>query len=208
MRQNGLENVILGNQKVAYLRGIKFIVMPETTFTLSYEDGTFFRNGDVFGVRFERILDHDVEAVWKAMTEPGQLAQWLAPATIKEDTISLQLTGGTMGGRILQWEKDKLLEYEWHNGSIVRFELLGEGPGRCRLVFTYRQVIESQLLGAAAGWHYHMDVLRLVLDGGLPPGDAPKHWEAISRDASFRYKTALQKFDGGQGAFRSTMAMP
>jgi uncharacterized protein YndB with AHSA1/START domain len=172
--------------------------MPEIQFTLSQKDGTFLRRKDSFGVRFERILDHPVPTVWQAITEPGLLAQWLAPATIKDNCISLQLTGGKMGGKILQWKKNELLEYEWHNGTIVRFELLAEGPGRCRLVFTHTHIIESQLSGAATGWHYHMDVLGIILDGGSAPRDAPKHWESISRDASLRYKTALQQFDGRQ----------
>ena len=172
--------------------------MPEKNFTLSHKDGTYFRKGGTGGVRFERILDHPVPAVWKALTDPDQLAQWLAPATITGESISLQLTGGTMGGGILQWEENRLLEYEWHNATVVRYELLSEGSGRCRLVFTHSAVVESQLMGAATGWHYHMDVLGLVLDGGSAPQDAPKHWESISRDASVRYKTALQKFDGRQ----------
>jgi uncharacterized protein YndB with AHSA1/START domain len=179
--------------------------MAENNFSLSHRDGTFFRKGDTCGVRFERILDHPVPAVWEALTDPDRMAQWLAPATITDGTISLRLTGGAMGGRILQWEENHLLEYEWHNGSVVRYELLGEGAGRCRLVFTHSAVIESQLMGAATGWHYHMDVLELVLAGQAPPKDAPKHWESISRDASGRYKLALQKFDGSR---HSTIAMP
>jgi uncharacterized protein YndB with AHSA1/START domain len=170
--------------------------MPENNFTLSHKDGTFFRRGNSFGVRFERIFDHPVPNVWKALTDPGQMAKWLAPATIDGDTICLHLTGGTMGGRILQCKEDHLLEYQWHAGSIVRWELLSEGQGRCRLVFTHSAVIESQLQGAATGWHYHMDVLGLVLRGQAPPRDAPKHWENISREAAARYTTALQKFDG------------
>jgi uncharacterized protein YndB with AHSA1/START domain len=177
--------------------------MPEKHFTLSQKDGAFFRKGDTYGVRFERLLDHPLPAVWKAITEPSVMAGWLAPVTITGGTISLHLTGGKMGGRILRREEDHLFEYEWHNGTVVRWELLGEGPGRCRLVFTHSAVIESQLLGAATGWHYHMDALELILAGQAPPADAPKHWESISRDAALRYKTALQHFDG-----RSTMVMP
>jgi len=169
--------------------------MPETNFNLSHQDGSFFRKGDTLGVRFERILDHPVPAVWKALTDPAQMAKWLAPATIKDDCISLQLSGGTMGGRILQWRENEVLEYEWHRGTIVRWELLTEGPGRCRMVFTHRAVVESQLHGAATGWHYHMDVLALTLDGKSAPQDAPKHWESISRDAAARYKIALQNFN-------------
>ena len=170
--------------------------MPEINFTLSHKDGSFFRQGNSFGVRFERIFDHPVPTVWKALTDPGQMAKWLAPASIDGDTICLRLTGGTMGGRILQWKDNCLLEYQWYEGSVVRWELLGEGPGRCRLVFTHSVVPESQLQGAATGWHYHMDVLGLILDGEAPPQDAAKHWESISHDAAARYKTVLRKFDG------------
>ena len=146
--------------------------MPEQKFTLSPKDGTFFRDGDTLGVRFERILDHPVSVVWKALTDPDQLAKWLAPTTIKGDTISLQLTGGRMGGKIIQWKENALLEYDWYEGSVVRYELLNEGPRRCRLVFTHSAVMNSQLQGAATGWHYHMDVLGLVLDGQAPPKNA------------------------------------
>lgn len=170
--------------------------MPENNFTLSHKDGTFFRKGDTVGVRFERILDHPVPTVWKALTDPEQMSKWLAPAIIEGDTISLQMTGGKAGGKILQWEENRLLEYEWNGGSIVRYELNTEGPGRCRLFFTHSNCIQSQLHTAATGWHYHMDVLGLILDGQAPPLDAPKHWENISRNAANRYQLALQNFNG------------
>ena len=169
--------------------------MSANNFTLSHKDGTFFHQDDIFGVYFERIFDHPVSRVWEALTEPGQLAQWLAPTTIRGKAISLQLTGGTMGGKILQWKENSLLEYEWYEGSIVRWELLTEGPGRCRLVFTHSNVIESQLQGAATGWHYHLDGLGLILDGDKLPDNPVSIWEQISRDAAARYKKALQKFD-------------
>lgn len=164
-------------------------------FTLSKQDGSFFRKDNTFGVRFERILNHPVPTVWDALTKPEHLAKWLAPVTIKGDIISLQLTGGTMGGKILQWKENALLEYAWYQDSIVRWELLAEGPGRCRLVFTHSNVMESQLHGAATGWHYHLDGLGIVLDGAELPSDAVQRWESISRDAAARYKTALQEFD-------------
>jgi len=173
---------------------LKLNVMPEKNFTLSHKDGTFFRKGDTFGVRLERILDHPIPTVWKALTDPAELAKWLAPATIKGDAISLQLTGGTMGGKIIQWKENSVLEYDWYDGSVVRWELLTEGPGRCRLVFTHSAVTQSQLQGAATGWHYHMDILGLLLDGETLPQNPVQQWENISRAAAARYKTALQIF--------------
>jgi hypothetical protein len=71
-------------------------------FILSADDGSFFKTGDCAGVYFERILEHPVDQVWAALTEPRHLAHWLAPAVIqgrKGGTITLQLTGGVMGER-------------------------------------------------------------------------------------------------------------
>jgi uncharacterized protein YndB with AHSA1/START domain len=168
--------------------------MSPENFMLSLQDGRFFRTADTVGICFERIFEHPVSRVWEALTEPGHLAQWLAPAVIKGGaggTISLQLTGGTMGGRILQWKKDALLEYVWYNGSVVRWELLRESDDRTRLVFTHTHVTEKQLADAAKGWHYHLDVLSLVLDGSERPSNVVVRWDAITRTASARYREQL-----------------
>lgn len=168
--------------------------MALQNFTLSLQDGSFFRTADTVGVVFERIFDHPVSRVWKALTEPAQLAGWLAPAVIKGragGTISLQLTGGTMGGRILQWKENAVLEYIWHNGTVVRWELLSEGRDRTRLVFTHTHVQHAQLLDAAKGWHYHMDMLSFVLDGMEQPSNPVQRWDEITREATVRYRSLL-----------------
>lgn len=157
------------------------------TFRLSDQDGTVTANS----VRFERILDHPVERVWAALTEPDQLSVWLGPARVEGGAggnITLQMTGATNGGKILQWKKNALLEYEWYKDSVVRWELLTEGPGRCRLIFTTLRVATSQLEGAAIGWHFHMDALEIMLDGAVVPYKyAVAHWPEISQPVSVRY---------------------
>jgi uncharacterized protein YndB with AHSA1/START domain len=170
--------------------------MPEKDFTLSLQDGSFINLGDRIGVQFERILDHPVEKVWRALTQPEQLAKWLAPASITPGpggSITLRLTGGTMGGKITKWKENILLEYAWHNGSTVRWELLHEGKDRTRLLFIHCCVAEGQLADAARGWHYHLDVLALALEGKKAPENAVQRWEQIARDATLRYKAALDK---------------
>jgi uncharacterized protein YndB with AHSA1/START domain len=183
--------------------------MPEQTFKLSSHDGSFFKSGDSAGLYFERILEHPVHAVWAALTEPEHLAKWLAPAVIeagKGGSISLKLSGGVMGGKITEWRKPDgrprqrggdgpadrgtggsmgpLVEYAWHNGSTVRWELLTEGEGRTRLVFTHRHVTASQLIDAAKGWHYHLDMLTLVLDGKPKPHNPVERRYGIRRRRS------------------------
>jgi uncharacterized protein YndB with AHSA1/START domain len=163
----------------------------EETFRLSDRDGTVTASS----VRFERILDHSVERVWAALTEPDQLSVWLGQATVEGGaggTIILQMTGATNGGKILQWKENMLLEYEWYKDSIVRWELLKEGVGRCRLIFTTLQVVSSQVEGAAIGWHFHMDALGIMLDGGTVPYKyAVAHWADLSRPVSARYAEQL-----------------
>ena len=96
-----------------------------------------------------------------------------------------------MGGKITKWKENILLEYAWHNGSTVRWELLHEGKDRTRLLFTHCHVTEGQLIDAAKGWHYHLDVLALILDGKKAPENAVQRWEEIAREATLRYMAAL-----------------
>jgi uncharacterized protein YndB with AHSA1/START domain len=178
--------------------------MPEKNFTLSTDDGVFYMTTGEAGLTFERIFDRSTSRVWAALTEPDQLAKWLAPTTIEGregGTITLHLTGGTMGGKILKWKKNELIEYVWHNGSSVRWQLLSEGRGRTRLVFTHRKVKESQLVDAAKGWHYHLDALSLVLEGKNVPENPVEAWDEITRDATKRYKTALLALEPAQDPF-------
>ncbi|HXB95626.1 MAG TPA: SRPBCC family protein [Puia sp.] len=170
--------------------------MSSPSFTLSHHDGSLFRTPDTVGVCFERILEHPVRQVWEALTNPEHLSKWLAPTVIKGGvggTISLQLTGGVMGGTILQWKEQALLEYVWHTGSVVRWELLNEGRDRTRLIFTHTHVRENQLLDAAKGWHYHLDLLSLTLDGAAKPDNPVGQWDAITRDATLRYRRSLEE---------------
>lgn len=57
--------------------------------------GTIEEAGDKHILRYERRLDHPVERVWAALTEPEQLAGWLAAAD------ELGLVEG--GGVALRW---------------------------------------------------------------------------------------------------------
>ena len=168
--------------------------MPEKKFVLSVNDGSFFETGDSAGVYFERIFDHPVDRVWTALTEPKHLAHWLAPAVIdgrKGGTITLQLTGGVMGGKITAWQENVVLEYAWYNGSTVRWELLSEGKSHTRLLFTHRHVPGRQLVDAAKGWHYHLDLLGLELDGQEMPHNPVAQWDEITREATLRYNAAV-----------------
>ena len=172
--------------------------MSEKILSLSDRDGSFHQSGDAYCVRFERILDQPIQRIWTALTEPGQVSAWLAPATIKGragGSISVEMVGGKMGGKILQWKEDNILEYQWYMDSIVRWELLPDGDRRCRLIFTFRFAPKSQLKDAATGWHYHLDALAVIAAGEKMAAVRIEDWEKISGKAAARYEALLQKLE-------------
>ena len=58
-------------------------------------DGTLERRGGHQVIRFERRLGHPVERVWRALTDPDEIAAWLALADLELEE----------GGRVvLTWQ--------------------------------------------------------------------------------------------------------
>jgi uncharacterized protein YndB with AHSA1/START domain len=118
-------------------------------------------------VRLERRLDHSVERVWRAITEPEELRQWspgvprweLEPGNV----FTSEDAEGT--GRIVEVDPPRLLAYEWERDAF-RFELHPDGDG-CRLVFTH--VLDDATLGerTAAGWELYFDRFDAHLAGGF-----------------------------------------
>jgi uncharacterized protein YndB with AHSA1/START domain len=150
--------------------------------------GAVERQGNDYVVRFERYLDHPVESVWLALTEPGAIGKWLAAATTFEldqgGTIELRWAGAEDGAgmraTITELDPPRLLEWSGgppgHPAAACRWELRPEGHG-CLLRFSSAvPVDEIDRKKAAdpehwsppsllAGWHYHLDNLEEVLDG-------------------------------------------
>lgn len=138
-------------------------------------------------LRFERRLAHRPEKVWRALTEPGELAHWF-PATITTQpriggTLRFLFDAGAPDGdytrgRVLELDPPKVYAFSWA-GSVLRFELVPDGDG-CLLLFTYT------LSGAgtagdlpsvarqAPGWDACLGLLVAWLDGesAEPPGSS------------------------------------
>lgn len=115
-------------------------------------------------LRFERRLPHPVERVWRAVSEPAELARWfVAPV---HWTPAAGETFEAMGesGAITELDPPRALEWTWGD-ELFRFELRPDGDG-CLLAFTH--VLHDRALGAqhAAGWDSYLDRLDAVLAGG------------------------------------------
>ena len=97
--------------------------------------GTLESADNSYRLRFERRLDHSPERVWRAITEPEELAHWFPPGE------ELQVT---------ESEPARLLAGTWY-GDELRFELRPEGDA-CVLVFTHTFAEREKAARDAAGW--------------------------------------------------------
>ena len=138
-------------------------------------------------LRLERRLDHPVERVWRAVTEPAELSRWFVapvPWTPREGET---FEGGGASGRITTLDPPRLLAWEW-DVEHYSFELAPEGDG-CVLVFTH---VFNPDLGPgwqhAAGWEMYFDRLDAHLAGGfLSEEDAHARSDALRE----HYRTAF-----------------
>ena len=139
-------------------------------------------------LRFERRLPHAIERVWRAVSEPAELAQWfVAPVDwIPEEGETFEAAGDT--GRVTAVEPPTTLAWEW-GAERYRFELSATGDNTTTLVFTH---VFSGALGPdwqhAAGWETYFNRLEVHLDGGhLTEEEAHEGIDALMDD----YKEAF-----------------
>jgi uncharacterized protein YndB with AHSA1/START domain len=143
-------------------------------------DATLHTVGGEPTLRFERRLRHPPAKVWRAVTDPAEMAHWfpaavelrLRPGAPMRFTFGDgALVDGTSDGEVLEVDEPRVFMFRW-NSDVLRIELVPDGDG-CRLVFT--QTIgggRTGLLGAgrsAAGWDACLDQLTARLDGTTAP---------------------------------------
>ena len=93
-------------------------------------------------VRFERRYPHPVDRVWRAVTEPDQLAHWF-PSAVEVDLreggeMSFTFPGGEMepmDGAVTVLDPPRRFAFLWGEEEL-RIELEPDGDG-CRLHFTH-----------------------------------------------------------------------
>jgi uncharacterized protein YndB with AHSA1/START domain len=143
------------------------------TETLSSENGRTV-------LRMRRELRHPVEKVWRAITEPGQLAEWF-PAAVELD---LRLDGAIKftfehdpgapvdeqsSGVIRAYEPPHVLEYTW-GVEVLRWELVPNADG-CTLQLTATYDDHAGSASFAGGWTLCFDALARVLGDSVPEQD-------------------------------------
>jgi uncharacterized protein YndB with AHSA1/START domain len=116
---------------------------------------------------FEFDLSHSPEKVWRALTDPALLTEWLLPvvelvlepgATFAFKTQPYPGWDGTVSCRMLEIEAQRKLSYSWVVGemldTVVTFTLLPTASGtRLSLVQSGFKPDQKQNLGGARyGW--------------------------------------------------------
>src|SRR6187431_1241916 len=117
---------------------------------------------------FEFDLRHSPEKVWRALTDPTLLKEWLLPvlgqglelgATFQFKTQAHPGWDGTVNCRVLEHEAQKTLSYSWVVGdmtldTVVTFALTATASGtRLSLVQSGFKAAQKQNWGGARyGW--------------------------------------------------------
>lgn len=106
--------------------------------------GTVTIEGDYATLSYERRLSHPREVIWKAITDPNELAGWFNTKAIingrnggKINFVNT-VSGFHTTGRILAWDPQRVFEHEWHIApnpilpggepkAFIRWELKRDG---------------------------------------------------------------------------------
>ena len=117
-------------------------------------------------LRFERRLDARIERVWRAVTEPAELARWFVAEVPWRPEEGEEFEAGGESGRITALEPPRLIAWIW-GVERYSFELAPDGAG-CVLTFTH---VFDPRLGPdwqhAAGWETYFNRLDAHLAGGF-----------------------------------------
>jgi uncharacterized protein YndB with AHSA1/START domain len=157
------------------------------------EQGTIEQGDGMVTCRFERLLRHPVEVVWRAITEPDEIERWMGTRPDIDlrpggQYVTRHRTGDEVTDHITRLEPPRLLEHTfWEHvnpSARVTWELSPAGDGS-RLVLTHRLSLDDVRRAAAtvaagddiftiisrncAGWHRLLDMLAATLDGRSRP---------------------------------------
>jgi len=146
---------------------------------------------------FRRRLPHPPKMVWRALTDPSELAKWAMTKAVIDGRHggSIDFESGPYRlhatGRILTWDPPSVLEHEWKvpprpgmpsgEDSVIRWELLRDGGGTI-LHLEHRKLNRLTAAGFVAGTHAFVDRLEAYLDRRPMPD-----WEVRTRQVATGY---------------------
>ena len=135
---------------------------------------------DIRTVVIERDIAHPPEKIWRALTEPHLIAEWLMKNDFRPDVgHRFNLTGewgGVLDCEVLDIEPHRTLSYSWNFShddaafdlrSIVTFTLTPTAAGTHLRVEQsgFRPEQKQAFGGAKLGWHQFLQKLETLVAG-------------------------------------------
>jgi len=148
--------------------------------------GIYSTVDDRQALTFERRLAHSAERVWRAVTDPAELAHWFPSTVSGEMTRGGRLTFAfadgdpELDGEVVELDPPRRLAFTFGD-DVLRIELAPAGEG-CVLRFTCLFDDAERASRDAAGWHVCLDRLEQHLGGAptkAPTSDATPDWRAL-----------------------------
>ena len=112
-------------------------------------------------LRFERRLAHPIEAVWRAVTEPDELARWFPSRVTVDPRVGGAMSfdfgdGMTLAGEVTELDPPHRFAFSWGDDH-VSLELEPEdGGAACVLRFTHvmdeRDAAGRNAAGCTCAW--------------------------------------------------------
>ena len=145
------------------------------------QNGEVIIEGDYATLKYERRLAHPREDVWKAITDPKELAMWFDNKAVIDGRNggTIDFVTGPSGfhttGRVLVWDPPRVFEHEWHTAphpqlpdgeseAVIRWELIRDGDSSTILNLTFSRLPKPPALRFASGLHAYLDRLAAQLD--------------------------------------------
>ncbi len=122
----------------------------------------------------ERVYEgHSRSEVWRMLTEPASMGQWLAPGTIEPRQggrvkIDFEDSGTKIESSVIEIEPDRVLSYSWSSGEEPQRPLhwsLDEISCATKLTLTVRIPPNEDAARACAGFEGHLEMLGAALEG-------------------------------------------
>ncbi|MBB4124349.1 SRPBCC family protein [Martelella radicis] len=122
-------------------------------------------------VLIERDFPHPPAKIWRTLTEPHLIAEWLMDTDFRSEVgnrFRFTAEWGAVDCEVLEIEPQRLLSYSWGDGdldTIVTFTLMPVAKGtRLRMEQTgFRSTQPRYYGGAKQGWPRFFDGLEQVL---------------------------------------------
>ena len=168
--------------------------------------GTLELRGNQHVLTYERRLDHPIDTVWSALTEPEELIAWWGQADVdlvEQGRFTLRWlntdeegNGSALEATITELDPPRRLELsgawgsqrpDWGSGDaledpvdvVMRWDLDPHDAATTLRFECIGELPADYVTKTLAGWHWHLDALADALDGRRTDLADPQGWEPI-----------------------------